>query len=58
MVTVLLALGYCWLGPPPMTGTPHWQQSPQRPPALAPLVPAPGRDVGQGVSEQPARPQR
>lgn len=58
MVTVVLALGMTWLGPPPTTGTPSWMRTAPPPPALAPLVPAPGREAGAAPREQTARPQR
>lgn len=58
VVTVLLTLGYCWLGPPPTSGTPRWQWIAPPPPALAPLVPAPGRDLNLAPNEQVSRPLR
>ncbi len=58
VVTVLLTLGYCWLGPPPGAGTPSWQWNAPRPPAIAPLVTAPGRELSLAPIDQPSRPLR
>jgi len=46
------------MGPPPATGTLWWQREQTPPPAIAPLVPAPGRDAPGAPEQATARPQR
>lgn len=59
VISFLLVLGWTWLGPPPSSGLPRWQQ--ERQAANPPVVVAPDQSPGPDHvrnKDQPATPAR